>query len=406
MNINDNNSATETSNMMWLAIVVLAIATFTIVTTELAPIGLLTPMALDLKQSESMIGLTVTIYAWIGAVSALLSSIFLGNLPKKTLLIILMLVLFIANILCAVSTDYSLLLVARVVGAFAHGAFWAMIGALAMSIVSVRHIGLATSIVFGGVSAASVFGVPIANFIGSHATWQMAFWLISALSLFSLVGILILVPNVKINTQVGIAALKNIVSNRTLLKIYAATFLAITAHFSAFTFIEPYLNASEYIQTDIISVVLLLFGIAGLIGNFITGVFIDKHLKPLILLSITITAVSLFLLGSFTDVLGRLTAIGLIMLWGVSISGIFVGFQTWVLRTAQDNAFSASAVYVSIFNAAIGSGALFGAWVVANFSFTTLMTYSAIAIALSLVITGIVPGRIESSSSPQLGESA
>jgi predicted MFS family arabinose efflux permease len=117
-------------------------------------------------------------------------------------------------------------------------------------------------------------------------------------------------------------------------------------------------------------------------------------------------AIVVLAIATFTIVTTELATIRLIMLWGVSISGIFVGFQTWVLRTAQDNAFSASAVYVSIFNAAIGSGALFGAWVVANFNFSTLMTYSAIAIALSLLITGIVPGRVEPSSSSQLGESA
>lgn len=159
----------------WLALVILALSTFTIVTTELAPIGLLTPMAEGLQQSESMIGLTVTLYAWVGAISALLSSLFLGNLPKKLLLLVLTLIILVSNSLCAMVENYHWLLAARVIGALAHGAFWAMIGATAVSLVPARFIGLATSIVFGGVSAASVFGVPLSNYIGLNVGWRPAF---------------------------------------------------------------------------------------------------------------------------------------------------------------------------------------------------------------------------------------
>jgi predicted MFS family arabinose efflux permease len=393
MHITENNTLFTSSIKMWLAIVILAISTFTIVTAELAPIGLLTPMANGLAQSEAMIGLTVTFYAWIGALSALISFACLGHLPKKPLLLTLMLVLFLSNVLCALSSNYSILVAARIIGALSHGAFWAMIGALAMSLVPVRHIGLATSIVFGGVSAASVFGVPIANYIGNAHNWQMAFWLISALSLFSLLGILILIPDIKTSSSIGITAFKQVIGNRFLIKIYAATFLAITAHFSAFTYIEPYLSSSPYVESNMVAILLFTFGTAGLIGNFITGVFIDKYLKKIILLSILIIAITLFILGIYSNMLKQNTIFLLIPLWGISISGIFVGFQTWVLRIAQNDAFPASAIYVAIFNGAIGSGALLGAWIVANYDFTFLMTVSGIAITLSLFMIAMIPSQ-------------
>ena len=151
-------SVEENSNLSiknWLAILVLAISTFIIVTTELAPVGLLTPMAKDFGVSESQIGVTVTIYAWVGALSALFASVFLGNVAKKRLLLVLTVVLMISNILAATVSTYGALLSARVLGALAHGAFWAMIGATAVAIVPARYIGTATSIVFGGVSAAA-----------------------------------------------------------------------------------------------------------------------------------------------------------------------------------------------------------------------------------------------------------
>lgn len=107
----------------WLAILILAISTFTMVTTELGPVGLLTQIAQDLSVPESKVGLTISIYAWIGANSALLSTLALGNLPKKKLLILLTIVLIISNLLAAMSSSYEILFVARIIGAFAHGAF-------------------------------------------------------------------------------------------------------------------------------------------------------------------------------------------------------------------------------------------------------------------------------------------
>lgn len=375
----------------WLALIILALSTFTIVTTELAPIGLLTPMAKGLGQSESMIGLTVTLYAWVGAISALLSSLFLGNLPKKPLLLILTLIILISNSLCATVDSYSWLLFARVIGALAHGAFWAMIGVTAVSLVPVRFIGLATSIVFGGVSAASVFGVPLSNYIGLNIGWRTAFWLMSLLSIVALVGIALIVPAVKNKSTLGIAALRQVMRSSALWKIYAATLLAITAHFAAFTFIEPWLHGVDSVSSSMIPVVLLVFGVAGLAGNFLTGALIDKWLKPMVALSVILIATTLMILGRLSHSLTSGEILLLVIVWGLAVSGIFVGFQTWVLRLAGDNAFPATAIYVSFFNGAIGCGALVGAWLVSWFSIPVLLSISGIAIAFTLLLVAVIP---------------
>ena len=122
----------------WLALFILALSTFTIVTTELAPVGLLTPIAEGLRASESAVGMTVSLYAWVGALSALFASVFLGNVAKKRLLLTLTVILFLSNVLAATVNTYAILLAARVLGALAHGAFWAMIGATAVAIVPAR----------------------------------------------------------------------------------------------------------------------------------------------------------------------------------------------------------------------------------------------------------------------------
>lgn len=375
----------------WVALFILALSTFTIVTTELAPVGLLTPIANGLHASEAEIGMTVSLYAWIGALSALFASLFLGNLPKKILLLSLTVVLFISNAWSATVDSYGLLLVARVIGALAHGAFWAMIGATAVAMVPPKYLGVATSIVFGGVSAASVFGVPLSNYIGLNFGWRQAFWLMSILSVVAFFGMMWIVPSISARSTIGLGALKNVLRSPTLWKIYSATLLAITAHFAAFTFIEPWLQTQPALSAAFIPVVLFIYGIAGLAGNFLTGMLIDKYLKITVSLSVLLIGAVLVALGLEAQSLSRPLVLAAVMLWGVAVSGIFVGFQTWVLRVAGDEAFPASAIYVSFFNAAIGIGASVGAWMVSALSLPALFVTAGVTIALSFLLVAIIP---------------
>lgn len=375
----------------WMALFILALSTFTIVTTELAPVGLLTPIANGLHASESEIGMTVSLYAWIGALSALFASVFLGNFPKKILLLSLTVVLFISNVWSATVSSYEVLLAARVVGALAHGAFWAMIGATAVAMVPTKYLGVATSIVFGGVSAASVFGVPLSNYIGLNFGWRQAFWLMSILSVVAFVGMMWVVPNISVKSTIGLGALKNVLRSSTLWKIYSATLLAITAHFAAFTFIEPWLQTQPALSTAFIPVVLFIYGIAGLAGNFLTGMLIDKYLKMTVSLSVLLIGIVLVALGLEAQSLSRPLVLAAVMLWGIAVSGIFVGFQTWVLRVAGEEAFPASAIYVSFFNAAIGIGASVGAWMISALSLPALFVTAGVAIALSFLLVVFIP---------------
>jgi len=380
----------------WLALFILALSTFTIVTTELAPVGLLTPIANGLHASESAVGMTVSLYAWVGALSALFASVFLGNVAKKRLLLTLTVILFLSNVLAATVSTYTVLLAARVLGALAHGAFWAMIGATAVSIVPTRYIGAATSIVFGGVSAASVFGVPVSNYIGIHFGWRQAFWLMAILSVVAFAGISVLIPQITSKSAIGFEALKSVLKSSALWKIYSATLLAVTAHFAAFTYIEPWLHTQHSLATSVIPAVLFVYGIAGLAGNFLTGMMIDKYLKATVSISVLLICAVLVFLGTSGSALSGTAVFTAMVIWGVAVSGIFVGFQTWVLRLAEDKTFPASAAYVSFFNTAIGIGASAGAWMVSAFSVPMLYVVAGVAIGLSVLLVAAIPTRVAS----------
>lgn len=380
----------------WLAVGVLGIGSFAIVTSELAPIGLLTSIGGDLGETEAKVGLIVTGYAWIAAAAALISAMALGRVPRKPLLVALMLVLALSSAVAAMTTTFPALFGARVIGAVAHGVFWAMIGTLGAQIVPARHVGVATSIIFGGVSAASVLGVPLAGIIGHLDGWRTAFACIAGLSFLTAAAIAFSVPRVPAAAPVGRKALAAIVRNPIFLRIYAATACAITAHFAAFTYIEPVLSESLHMPPNALYALLLTFGVAGLLGNVLTGAFVDRYLKPLVSGALAVMALSLGGIGLFGADAG-VAGIGILLVgWGIGVAAVFVGFQTWILQAAGNAALPASAIYVAIFNAAIGAGALLGAVVISLTSLAGVMTVAAVVLIASLIPVALLPAATAS----------
>ncbi|OXT01656.1 MFS transporter [Notoacmeibacter marinus] len=368
----------------WIAVCALGIGSFAIVTAELAPIGLLSLISDDLGVPTGQVGLIVTLYAWIAAGAAIASAVWLGGMPRRPLLVGLMLVLAISGVAAAFADRFASLMAARIVGAFAHGAFWAMIGTLGAQIVPKKNVGLATSIIFGGVSAASVLGVPMANFIGVASGWRMAFAIIGALSLLVAVAIWLTVPRLAGRGGIGAQALLRVLADRRFQKIFLATLLAITSHFMAFTYIEPFLIGPAGVSGHVVAPLLLAFGASGLAANVLTGAMIDLRLKAIVTSALVLTCGALLALAMSAPYLGVLGIGVLLMLWGGAIAAILVGLQTWILKEAGQDALQASAIYVALFNAAIGLGAALGAAFLSATGLSGLLLLAALIIGVGV----------------------
>lgn len=345
----------------WLAVIALGVSAFSIVTSELAPVGMLSLLAKGLNQSESGAGLAVTAYGWVGALAALISGAVPARIPRKALLAGLMLILALSCMAASCSHSMTLFMSARMAGALAHGAFWALIGSVAAQLVPPEKIGLATSVIFGGVSAASVLGVPLSSFIADAAGWRNAFMAISLLSLATACVLFMTLPAIKSPQASGLRVYAGILRNPVLLSLYGITACIICAHFAAFTYLAPLLTTGQQVAPSSLPLLLLVSGAAGLGGNIIAGKLIDRHIKTLILVSLFLCAGVLGLLGmkSVAPLPFWLTGV-LLAVWGAAIAVVFVGLQTWLLRSAGDAIQPASGIYVAIFNAAIGTGALAG----------------------------------------------
>ncbi|WP_288387607.1 MFS transporter [uncultured Acinetobacter sp.] len=347
---------------LWIALIVLSLSSFAIVTTELAPIGLLSALAHDLNQSEAITGLIVTGYGWVAAISALCSIVLLIRFPRKMVLMIMLLILAISNIIVAYSSSFNMIFSARIIGAIAHGSFWALIGAVAYSLVPKHKLGLATSIIFSGVSVASILGVPLASYLTQLSSWRLAFEFLGLLSFIVCILILLFVPKIPDQAPLASGFFKKVLQHSTLNRLFILTAMIISSHFAAFTFIEPFLSQIAQLESGQITLLLLVFGLAGLMGNILAGKLIDRHLHTIILVSLVFISGSVFAFGYLGYQVTLSIAIVFLTLWGVSIASIFVGLQTWVLKQADDLASAASAIYVAVFNASIGLGALIGSF--------------------------------------------
>ena len=379
--------ANPTPVRAWLAVAALAVSAFSIVTSELAPVGMLSALANDLHQSQAGAGLAVTAYGWVAALAALLAGAIPARISRKALLIVLMLILAFSCLAATQSHTMQTFMTARMTGALAHGAFWALIGTVAVQLVPVDKLGLATSVIFAGVSAASVLGVPLSSFIADMVGWRQAFSAISLLSLAAAVALLWTLPTLAAPQPLRLKVYVGIVKNPLLLSLFGATACIISAHFAAFTYLEPLLTQTRGIPTSTISALLLMSGLSGLLGNLIAGKLIDRHIRVLIMTSLLLSAGALGMLsirgGSALPVWFVAVLLGV---WGAGMAIVFVGLQTWLLRSAGEATQPASAIYVAIFNAAIGTGALVGGLVSAKLGLSSLPLLVAVAMICGMAL--------------------
>jgi DHA1 family purine ribonucleoside efflux pump-like MFS transporter len=370
----------------WLGIIVLGIASFAMVTTEFAPIGLLSQIALDLGRDQTAVGLTVTLYAWIGAASGLLSAVLLQKFPRKPLLIVLMLILSATNLAAMVSLSFEGFLLARTVGAVVHGFFWAMAAAIASQMAPPHRTGVATAIVFGGISMATVVGVPLANLVGQASGWRSAFGLIGAAGLLTSVLMVAVLPKMQNGSPAGWRELGSSLRRLDLLGVYTVTAFMAAANFAAYTFIEPFLGEIPDIPHVMVGVLLFGFGGAGFVGSILTGFLIDRLMKPIIIAALALLCLALVSLGWFGPQLGAAGIFALLFIWGAAVAALFSGLQTWILRAAGSTAMSAAAIHSAVINSAIGIGAMLGARVLAVSGVSGVMLIAGIVLIVPLLL--------------------
>ncbi|TXS49064.1 MFS transporter [Streptomyces sp. t39] len=366
----------------WLAVLAVTLGIFSLMTSELLPVGLLTPIGSALDVSEGTAGLMVTVPGLVAAVSAPLVTVATGRVDRRIVLVVLIGMVGAANLASAFATGFAVVLIARFLIGVSVGGFWSIAGGIALRLVPEKHVPRATAVIFGGVETASVLGVPTGTFIGDLSGWRTAFAVVGVLGLAALSAMVCLMPKVPAERSVTFADLPRVFRGNPGLRTgIAITFLVVTGHFTAYTYVRPVLQEGG-VDGGMVGVMLLAFGVAGICGNFVAGALIGGRLRGTVMgLSVVLAAAMalLALAGS-----GAFTAGALMVLWGLGYGAVPVTFQTWVLEAAPHATEAASSLYVSTFNLSIALGALCGGFAVDAVAATGVLWTGAVLAVLAL----------------------
>ncbi|MFD4243406.1 MFS transporter [Streptomyces sp. NPDC058525] len=339
----------------WAAVCALALGIFCLITSELLPVGLLTPVGADLGVSDGTAGLMVTVPGLVAGVCAPLVTVGAGRLDRRLVLCVLIALMAAANIAAALAPSFAVVLAARVLVGVSVGGFWAVAGGLAVRLVPRRHVGRATALVFGGVPTASVLGVPAGTLLGELGGWRTAFAAVGALGLVTLAALLLLLPPLPPTRHITFAQLPALLrTNRGVRAGIVVTFLVVTGQFAAYTFVRPILQDVSGIDAEYVSTLLLGYGVAGVAGNFLAGAR-GAH-RTLLTVSACLTVV----LALIAVLPGAAAGTALLLVWGLAYGGVSVSLQRWMLTSAPASAEAATSLMVAVFNLAIAAGALLG----------------------------------------------
>ncbi|WP_295554807.1 MFS transporter [uncultured Stenotrophomonas sp.] len=339
----------------WWAVSAVGLATFSVVTTEMLPVGLLTPIAESLGASTGTAGLMISLPALLAALFAPLVVIAAGGIDRRRILCALLGLLLVVNVASALAPGIGWLLAARVLVGFCMGGIWAIAGGLAARLVPAHRTGMATSIIFGGVAAASVLGVPLGALIGDALGWRRAF---VAMALFSVAVMLLhlrVVPALPVRTSVRPQQFVQQLGQRDLRRGLWLTVLLVSGHFIAFTYVRPLLTSVSGVDTLWIGALLFAYGLAGIVGNFIAGPLAARRPRGTLLAiaSGLLLTPLLFLWAGSTPSAG----IAVLLLWGLAYGGVSVGLMSWMMKAAPQAVEIATALYVGVFNIGIALGA-------------------------------------------------
>lgn len=343
-----------------LPVLILTVAAFVFNTSESAPIGLLTDISADLGISEARAGFLISAYAWVVAIMSLPLILVCSHLEYKRLMTGIVGLFVASHVVSGLATGYWMLMFSRMGVACAHALFWAVATPVAVRISPKGKQALAMSLIMTGTSVAQIVGMPMGRMIGLALGWRMTFICIGALAAIVLVFMISAFPRVENDTDFSIGELPRILRNRRLLAIYAIVILLVTGHFVAYSYIEPFMLQTAGLQPGTITVVLMVFGLAGIIASAIFSKGFPARRTLLTLISSAGTALALALLEISAASLWSITA--LCVFWGIAITMMNLVFQAELMDAEKKATTVAMALYSGLFNVGIAAGPMIGGW--------------------------------------------
>lgn len=375
----------------YFQMILMGISAFIFNTTEFVPVALLSDIAQDFSITTAETGLMLTIYAWIVAAMSLPLMLLTGKIERKRLLLALFMVFIASHALSVFAWSYQVLLISRIGIALAHAIFWSITAAIILRIAPKGKKALALSILAMGTSLAMVLGVPIGRLVGQWLGWRATFGGIGVVAFVVFILQAKLLPTLPSMFDGDFRKVPELLKNPLLASLYLFIFLVFTAHYTTYSYIEPFMRQVGLISENMATFVLLLFGIAGLMGSVIFSRWGEKSNKGLMLVS------TMLLLFSMTVLLSSVSSIWLLsivtLIWGMVLMLLILSVQAKVIvidNSAQD---VVMAMLSGIINLGIGAGALFGGYAVTHLTLPNIGFAGAAIAAIALLVIILIIKR-------------
>lgn len=372
----------------WLPLIGMTISAFLVNTSEFMPIGLLTDISNDFNMTAAQAGVMITAYSWTVTILSLPLMLLACKIEPKKLLLGTLTVFSTCQVLSVISIGFPFLVVSRIGVACAHSIFWAIASPLAVRVVSKEHQSKALSAIITGTAIAMVLGMPLGRMIGLQIGWRMTFLCVAVISFLVLVYLAFVFPKIENTESFSINQLPELFKNSRLMITYIITFLFATEYYTTYSYIEPFLQRVAGFPSTLVTITLMLFGVAGLSGSYLFSRYYDDH---------RFAFVQAVLFG-FAGALGLLypASINMYMIilvcaiWGIAAMAFQTSFQAEIIGCVSTAASSvAMAIFSVIFNLGIGSGTWLGGVVYTNTSLNFIGFVGAMIVLVAAFISFI-----------------
>ncbi|MDE1189945.1 MAG: MFS transporter [Pantoea sp.] len=344
----------------WGAVFAMAFGVFGLITAEFLPVSLLTPIAASLQVSEGQAGQTVTVTALV----ALLTSLVIGNLTRRLdrrmVMLAFTLLLIASALLVAFAEDLTMILLARVLLGMAIGGFWTLSTAITMRLVPNDQVPRALSIVFSGISLATIIAAPLGSYLGGLIGWRNIFLLTGALGVLALFWQFFTLPAMPPENKARSGGVLDLLRRSVMRWGMLAVIMMFTGHFAFFTYLRPFLESAAQLNVNQLSLVLLAFGVANFFGTSLAGYLVTRSVSLTLSGMALLMSVTALVLVSFGGV-SWLVAVG-VAVWGLAFGSMPTGWSTWISRAVPDDAESGGGLLVATIQLAITAGAAAGGW--------------------------------------------